>query len=315
MAYTIPKNAVNPQASRLLDGRSYSVSGSEGGIEMPYDFNRAPPELLQKLGDPNFYTQVNATDAFFDEGKQKSFAQKLLDSGYRVMQAGDSVGNGSYSWVEDADGNIIAEPQYVSNDDPAFKAGMLGAMAFTGASVLNPGGFAGLSGGGSAAPAAGDGALAAAASEGGSLGSAISADAYGSSLLGTDLAGGVFGPASLDGASALTGSSLLTGAAPSALAPSLLGGGTDFLGTAKDYVSNLIDTGVTGGKSLFGNNWMRDILGLVGAGVQQVTAEKMVQDQRDWVDKKEAESRRRRMPSSALKEAKFSVIPGGNRGS
>jgi hypothetical protein len=142
--YTRPTNAVDPVATSLIDQRQYT-DGVSGGIYMPYNFTQTP-EFAAQFGDPNFYTQVNATDAFFDENKQASFANKLRDMGYRVMQSGDSVGNGGYSWVEDKDGNIVAEPQYVGYDDPAFQAAMYAAMGFAGGSaagLANPGAGAG----------------------------------------------------------------------------------------------------------------------------------------------------------------------------
>lgn len=77
--------------------------------------------------------------------------------------------------------------------------------------------------------------------------------------------------------------------------------------------------GATGGSllgGLFGgSNLLRDLLPLIGAGVQQYNLEKMASDQRAWQDKKESDARRRRMPTTGTGMlGKFRVIPGAGNG-
>jgi hypothetical protein len=145
--YEIPKNAVNPIASRLLDEQSGAVQTGEGMISLPYDFSGTQ---WAAIGNP----YVNGPDggSVLDYSRMQAAADELRNGGYQIMQAGDSVGNGSYSWVQDAQGNIVAAPQYTTNNDPAFQAAMYAAMGFAGGSA------AGLAGGGGAAPA-GEGLL------------------------------------------------------------------------------------------------------------------------------------------------------------
>lgn len=50
------------------------------------------------------------------------------------------------------------------------------------------------------------------------------------------------------------------------------------------------------GKWLEGSGLGRDLLGLFGAGMQQWNIEKVAKDQREWIDAKEAATRRRRAP-------------------
>lgn len=97
--------------------------------------------------------------------------------------------------------------------------------------------------------------------------------------------------------------SALTGAGGAA------GGGGSLLG------------GLFGGSSV-----LRDLLPIIGAGVNQATAEKMAKDQRDWSsaekqkdrdfeEKKASDTRRRQMPTTGTGLlGKFRVIPGAGNG-
>ena len=74
--------------------------------------------------------------------------------------------------------------------------------------------------------------------------------------------------------------------------------------------------GGTGGSLLgglfSGSSALRDILGLVGAGVQQYNLEKMAKDNREWASAEKAKERRRQMPvTGAGLLGKFRVIPSG----
>lgn len=183
--------------------------------------------------------------------------------------------------------------------------GSLAALEATGGSGL------GLGGGGAAGATAGGGALSAATNPA-LIESAVGTAGYGASSAGAgnalSAAAGGLGMTGaqtsvFDAVSTLTGSNSLAAGAANAATGSI----GEALGKGWDWLSSTLGGGIPGGGSLFGNGWLRDVLGLVGAGVQQMNVEKMAQDQRDWMDARDAASRRRRMPTSALAAARFTV--------
>lgn len=218
--------------------------------------------------------------------------------GYQVMQGFDPESETSASWVVGPDGApIIESARLTGTNDDRFKLAALAAMGVTGANVLGAGLGAG---GASAAPGAGG----AAAAEGGAglladygVGAAtLDSGAAGWGL--TEAAAGAAGGGSLP---ALTGvdAAMADVAASGAITPSTMGGGMNWL-----------DTALTAGKSVFGNDWLTTAMSLVGSGVNQYNIEKAAQDQRDWLDSKDTDRRRRQAPG-ALPAMKTTVYTKG----
>ena len=86
---------------------------------------------------------------------------------------------------------------------------------------------------------------------------------------------------------------------------------------AKDYAGKFF----SGGGGGFSNSFLRDALGLIGAGVQQYNVEKMAEDQRNWQsnerqkerdyqDKKESDKRRRQAPAKVAQGVLVNVPRG-----
>lgn len=73
---------------------------------------------------------------------------------------------------------------------------------------------------------------------------------------------------------------------------------------------NWLDTALSAGKSVFGNDWLTTAMSLVGSGVQQYSIEKAAQEQRDWLDSKDIDRRRRQAPG-ALPAMKTTVYTKG----
>lgn len=88
-------------------------------------------------------------------------------------------------------------------------------------------------------------------------------------------------------------------AASGAITPSAMGSGMNYLETA-----------LSAGKSLFNNDWLTTAMSLVGDGVNQMNIEKAAQDQRDWLDQKDIDRRRRQAPG-ALPAMKTTVYTKG----
>jgi len=89
--------------------------------------------------------------------------------------------------------------------------------------------------------------------------------------------------------------------------PANAGDSRSWFGVASDWLQSRLTapSGGTGGG--MGNNWLRDALGLVGAGVNQWNIERVAKDDRDWrsaekdkdrayTDRKETEKRARQAP-------------------
>lgn len=84
-------------------------------------------------------------------------------------------------------------------------------------------------------------------------------------------------------------------------------GASDIAGSAG---MSWLDTALSTGKSVFGNDWLTTAMSLVGAGVNQMNIEKAAQDQRDWLDQKDIDRRRRQAPG-ALPAMKTTVYTKG----
>lgn len=96
-------------------------------------------------------------------------------------------------------------------------------------------------------------------------------------------------------------------------AASSLASGGDWLSQTFSAITGGSGTGGSVlGSLLGGSGALRDILGLVGAGVQQYNLEKMAKDNREWASAEKAKERRRQMPvTGAGLLGKFRVIPSG----
>lgn len=225
-----------------------------------------------------------------------------------------------------------------------MNAGMLAAAAFGGLGLAGHGPLAGAlggSGGGAAAATAGEagtggmltgldaaaldaGAGAVAGGAEAAAGAAVAGDSAVKAALfgGPGYGAGMTGAATsaFDTVLGLTGSTGLAGAAASAAGA--VSSGANWLSSAWSSISG---SGSPLGGLFGGSNVLRDILGLVGAGVQQYNLEKMAKDNRDWQSaerekdrqaqlKKEADTRRRQMPAGGGMLPKFRVIQGGGNG-
>ena len=207
--------------------------------------------------------------------------------------------------------------------------GMLAGAAFGGLGLAGHGPMAGMLGGGGGAGAAaagetaassgmlsgldaaaldmGAGAVAGGAEAAGAAGaagaaagdSAVKAALFGEAGYGAGMSGAA--TSAFDTVLAATGSTGIASAAGAAV------NGGSWLASS---VEKLIGSPVGG---LFsGSSALRDILGLVGAGVQQYNLEKMAKDNREWASAEKAKERRRQMPvTGAGLLGKFRVIPSG----
>lgn len=207
--------------------------------------------------------------------------------------------------------------------------GMLAGAAFGGLGLAGHGPMAGMLGGGGGAGAAaagetaassgmltgldaaaldmGAGAVAGGAEAAGAAGaagavagdSAVKAALFGEAGYGAGMSGAA--TSAFDTVLGLTGSTGIASAAGAAV------NGGSWLASS---VEKLIGSPVGG---LFsGSSALRDILGLVGAGVQQYNLEKMAKDNREWASAEKAKERRRQMPvTGAGLLGKFRVIPSG----
>lgn len=214
-------------------------------------------------------------------------------------------------------------------------AGEAGALSGLDAAALDAGaGLSGGAGGSVVGGSAGTGALggldavAAAESAAGGLSAATGGAAAGAeSALGA-LAGDSATKAALFGNAGYGAG--MSGTATSVFDTVLAATGSTSLAATAGSVANggswlsstwsaLTGGGATGGSLLGGllggSSLLRDLLPLVGAGVQQYNLEKMASDQRAWQDKKESDARRRRMPTTGTGMlGKFRVIPGAGNG-
>jgi len=125
------------------------------------------------------------------------------------------------------------------------------------------------------------------------------------------------------------GGSLLTGGMLTGGVGSAASGLTSALTAAKQGSGGIFDSVLKAGKainSVFESSKLaRSLLSLVGAGVMQMSAEKAAkkgmefqakerQKDRDWQDKKEADTRRRQMPAGGGMLGRARVIKGGGNG-
>jgi len=200
----------------------------------------------------------------------------------------------------------------------AAGGGMLSGLD---AAALDAGAGA-VAGGAEAAGAAGAGAGAA---SGGALNAAAIESLAGTAGYGANAAADLFASSVGAGASgagvsafdsalaAIKNVGLNAVGAVSPSAASSLASGGDWLSQTFSAITGGSGTGGSLLGGLFsGSSALRDILGLVGAGVQQYNLEKMAKDNREWASAEKAKERRRQMPvTGAGLLGKFRVIPSG----
>lgn len=239
----------------------------------------------------------------------KALSDFLKSNGYTMMESSPGANGGKgYRWVQDAKGNIVGKPQEFNNKDGAFTAGMLAAGALAGGMAAGigataGGGAAATTGGtaSSGALAAGEyGALTGAAAEGASAGlvgveGALTA-APGSGLFGAGTGAAAVGNAipSAGEYGPLSGNSPLTSGAGSPLTSGAGSTGFDWNSTV-DWLTTNGKELVTNGLS-FKNPLLTDLMKLIGYGVMQASAENATDEQREWLEKQEADKRRRQKP-------------------
>ena len=230
--------------------------------------------------------------------------------------------------LRDAQGNVLSAGRAYTYDpagdlkDAVLKAAAVMGAAYGGGQLLGleggatagAAGAAGEAAGGgmlsgldAAALDAGAGAVAGGAEAAGAAGaagaaagdSAVKAALFGEAGYGAGMSGAA--TSAFDAVLAATGSTGIASAAGAAV------NGGSWLASS---VEKLIGSPVGG---LFsGSSALRDILGLVGAGVQQYNLEKMAKDNREWASAEKAKERRRQMPvTGAGLLGKFRVIPSG----
>lgn len=325
----------------------------------------ADKALMQKLGltdaDIQFKAGGYQNDAVVDDQYTLSDKAKQALAGLSMSRTGVAGKKDGRSQVlRDAQGNVLSAGQAYTHDpsgdlkDAALKAAAVMAAAYGGAQAL------GLDGGATAATAAGgEAAAGGAAAEGAGGGMLSGLDAAAVDMGAGAVAGGAEAAGAAGAAGAAAGDSAvkaalfgntgygagMSGAATSAFdtvlgltgSTTLASGAAGLAGAASSGADWLTQSfgAITGGGGaggsllggLFsGSTSLRDILGLVGAGVQQYNLEKMAKDNRDWQsaerekerkaqEKKESDTRRRQMPTTgAGLLGKFSVIPGGGNG-
>lgn len=287
-------------------------------------------------GDFKFTPETEAIDKLLSGYQMNSVGAAGLDDGRAkaIVKDGQTLYTGdaySYKPAKDNLDTVLKGAALVGGAYGLFSpggmlSGLGGAAETTAGAAAEAGGAAASAGGGAAGAAGADAGIAAALEATGQGAASLGASGAGGAAAAT--VGDVSTKAALFGNAGYGAG--MTGAATSAFdtvlgltgSTSLAAGAADVVGAAMtggDWLTNSIKTltgsgGAGGGLlgSLLGNS---SILGLIGAGVQQYNLEKMAEDQRSWLDKKESDARRRRMPTTgAGMLGKFRVIPGAPNG-
>lgn len=292
-----------------FDG-NWDGSGANSTSAMIADRVMSDPELMKQLGltdaDIGFKAGGYEGDSVVDDRYTLSDKAKQALAGLSMSRTGFAGKKDGRSQVlRDGQGNILSIGKPYSYDP----AGDLKDAALKGVAVMGAAYGAGqLLGLGEAAGAAG---------ASGASGGAAASSAGGSALQGIPALAGDFGAVSAsagawDAAISLgLGETIAGGAAAVGGLADKVMSGADWLG---DSVKKLTGGDSMLGKLIGGSGTMGDILGLVGAGVQQWNLERMADDQRKWQDKKEADARRRQAPVSDNIFGRARVIAGGSGG-
>lgn len=311
----------------------YMMQGESTGVQQGYELD---PKLMAVLGQ--YQLQRRGVEGIKD-GRTNAFvdAQGNLvyaDTPYGYDPAGDTLkslgelgmlagaafgglglaGHGPLAGALGGSGGGAAAAT-------AGEAGAGGMLSGLDAAALDAGAGA-VAGGAEAAGAAGAGAGAA---SGGALNAAAIESLAGTAGYGANAAADLFASSVGAGASgagvsafdsalaAIKNVGLNAVGAVSPGAASSLASGGDWLSQTFSAITGGSGTGGSLLGGLFsGSSALRDILGLVGAGVQQYNLEKMAKDNREWASAEKAKERRRQMPvTGAGLLGNFRVIPSG----
>jgi hypothetical protein len=254
-------------------------------------------------GAEAFYTPAQMTGDSSQDARidPEALARYLDENGYQIGHAEGK--NQNWRWLQDREGKAVLEPQnYYTNDRTAALLGMAGILGPAAAHAASTGAFGSL-GAAPTAPAAPAAGGSAATAPAGALSGAAPA------------AGGSWADAALAGMTApeMAPGFAAWGAPATAETAAGLGGLTSLGGAAgaTGSVVDMVKNAVSG--TGFDAGWLTNILGLVGAGVNQMNLEKMAKDNRDWQDKRESDRRRRQMPG-ALPAMKTTVYRKSDQG-
>lgn len=162
-------------ASRLVDPSSHNTTDEQS--QAIYDvnpqwmssFQGLPSELAQMSAD---YYNGQSDPNFSGVRPDAAFSQGLISGGFQPKEALAPDGKSVWRWVEDAQGNVVVQPEQINQEDPAFAAAAAAAIAAVTAGTVNAGfGVGGAPGGvaGGALPAPGAGGLSDPFSLGGSF--------------------------------------------------------------------------------------------------------------------------------------------------
>lgn len=308
------------------------------------------PALMKQLGLTSSDIQFKAggyqhdsviPDQFTlsDKAKQALAGLTMSRTGVAGMKDGRSM------VLRDAGGNVMSAGKAYSYDpagdlkDAVIKGAGFMAAAYGAAQLFGlEGAAAGATSGATGSAAGTAGTTAGTAGTAGAAGSAGGGMLTNGAFLGEGVASGVGAwDAAMAGADAFSTVMSLTGSEALASAAS---GVAKAASTGADWLSStwsaLTGGGASGavagaaksaiGSYFSGSSVLRDLLPIIGAGVNQATAEKMVKDQRNWQsaekqkdrdfeEKKASDTRRRQMPTTGPGLlGKFRVIPGAGNG-
>lgn len=136
-------NTTDEQNQAIYDVNPQWMSSFEG---LPSYLNQMSADYYNGQSDPN-YSGVRP-DAAFSQG--------LIEGGYKPREAIAPDGKSIWRWIEDAQGNVVVQPQQINNEDPAFAAAAAAAIAAVTAGTINAGfGVSGAPGASAGAGAAG----------------------------------------------------------------------------------------------------------------------------------------------------------------
>lgn len=321
-------------------------SGSFSSVDPDYirRLAKARPDLFAGIDDPASLLSANMVDGESTQQQQgwnlDPQLQAVFDGMSLQRRGADGKKDGRTNALYDKQGNLVYADTPYSYDPAgdtwkavgeaaALSAAVFGGLGLAGAGPLG-GALGGVGAGGAGAGAAELGANGAflgeaawAPTAGGSLfegaAAAGAAGAEGAAAVATG-AGEVSVKAALFGETAYGAG--MSGAATTAFDTVLATTGSLDLAAAAGKVVNgaswlsssvetLMGSNSTIGKLLGGSSTIKDILGLVGAGVSQYSADRQREKDREAVDRRDAAKRRRQAPVQSNIFGAARVINGG----
>ena len=156
MAYTLPAWAQDARLRTLLAGpNNPALTGAEIGNSSVSGggMGLLDTDGFYNAGLGQYSGSSDGVSGGWNPGRYAEFNDMLKNSGQSLYEAGD---NGQIArWMQDAQGNITAEPQVTSTEDNNFWTAAMLAGAVTGANLYSAYGGAGAaaSGGGAASGA------------------------------------------------------------------------------------------------------------------------------------------------------------------